>query len=498
MLAPMKAVVELADLKANRFIVAHPPDNTSEPTVDTTQLAGDLARLAVSGGEPSLRPPARFRAWLLGLVLPCICVAPLKAQQDSSSSASETTAWSFHVQATVIPQGHGDFYSPYASDHSLSPADEVKASFTATFFVGHKLWEGGELYVNPEILAGQGLSATQGVAGFPNGEIYRVDNPRPKVDLSRLFIRQTWGLGGGRTSVAGGENQVIDMRDASRLTLTLGKFSLVDFFDDNAYSHDARTQFMNWALMDNGAWDFAADTRGYTYGLVVEVYRRQWAWKFASVLMPKRANGIAMDTRFGKSRADNLEVGRRFAPGGHPGALRVMGYLNHAHMGSYRETIDTPAFQMDIARSRAFRLKYGFGVNAEQEMKKDLGVFFRYGWNDGHTETFVFTEIDRTGSGGIDLKGLRWKRPADHLGLAMLVNGISKDHADYLRAGGKGFIIGDGKLNYGRERIIEGYYSFALGKGFSLSPDVQRITNPAYNRDRGPVTVLGARVHWEF
>jgi high affinity Mn2+ porin len=402
-----------------------------------------------------------------------------------------------HYQATAIPQGHGDFHSPYASSNSLSPETEVATSFTSTLYVGRKLWNGAEVYINPEILAGSGLSHTLGIAGFPNGEIYRVDNPRPKLNLSRFFLRQTWGRGDSGGFVPSGQNHVPGYLFASRISLTAGKFSLVDMFDGNAYSHDARTQFMNWPLMDNGAWDFAADTRGYTEGVALEVYRSRWAWRMASVLVPKYANGMQMDTRIARAQADNFEVERRHALHGHAGAARLMTYANHAHMGSYCETIDTPPFEMDIAKSRAYRAKYGAGVNLEQEIAKDLGVFFRYGWNDGHTETWAFTEIDRTGSGGLSLGGRPWGRPSDRIGLAFVENGLSHDHEEYLSLGGKGFIIGDGKLNYGRERILETYYLIALKDGFALSPDFQYVVSPAYNRDRGPVTIYALRLHWE-
>jgi high affinity Mn2+ porin len=373
----------------------------------------------------------------------------------------------------------------------------VATSFTSTFYVGRKLWNGAEVYVNPEILAGSGLGHTLGIAGFPNGEIYRVDNPRPKLSLSRFFLRQTWGRGDSGEFAPSGQNQVPAYLFASRITLTAGKFSLVDLFDDNAYSHDARTQFMNWSLMDNGAWDFAADTRGYTEGVALEVYRKRWAWRMASVLVPRYANGMPMDTRIARARADNFEVERRHTLEGHAGVVRLMTYVNHAHMGSYRETIDTPAFEMDITKSRAYRAKYGAGINLEQEIAKDLGVFFRYGWNDGHSETWAFTEIDRTGSGGLSLIGRRWGRPSDHFGLAFVENGLSLDHKEYLSLGGKGFIIGDGRLNYGREKIFETYYAIGLKHGFAISPNFQYVVNPAYNRDRGPVPICALRLHWE-
>jgi len=435
--------------------------------------------------------------WAFLLILSLGCLRVL-AQDVDPNAPGDDPDWTFHVQATAIPQAHGDFHSPYQSTNSLDPNGELKASFTTTFYVGRRLWKGAELYINPEILGGEGLSKTLGIAGFPNGEIYRVDTPTPKPNISRFFVRQTWGIGEETQAQADGQNELRRRQRASRFTLTFGKFSLVDLFDDNKYSHDARTQFMNWALMDNGAWDFCADTRGYTYGLMLEFVHHAWTVRYGLVEVPKRANGMAMDLRLGKAHSDNLEVEHDHVIGGHSGALRLMAYGNNAHMGSYRETLDTPAFQMDVTKSRAYRLKYGFGVNAEQEITRDLGVFFRYGWNDGHTETWVFTEIDRTGSVGLSLAGSRWKRRRDCLGAAFVENGISKDHREYLAAGGKGFIIGDGRLNYGREEILETYYSVSLGKGFSLSPDFQWVENPAYNCDRGPVPIEALRLHWEY
>jgi high affinity Mn2+ porin len=312
-----------------------------------------------------------------------------------------------------------------------------------------------------------------------------------------MLVLQTWGQGDSDEFVASGQNQVSGYLCASRITLTAGKFSLVDLFDDNACSHDARTQFMNWALMDNGAWDFASDTRGCTYGVALEAYRKRWAWRVASVMVPKYANGMQMDTQIAQARSEYFEGERRHALHLHAGAVRLMAYVNHAHMGSYRETIDTPVFGMDITKSRAYRAKYGAGINLEQEIAKDLGVFFRYGLDDGHTETWAFTEIDRTGSGGFSLSGRRWSRPSDHFRLAFVENGLSHDHEEHLSLGGNGFIIGDGKLNYGREKVLETYYSIALKHGFALAPNFQYVVNLAYNRDRGPVPICALRLHWQ-
>jgi len=433
-------------------------------------------------------------------ILTCLLLCkPLSGQDPDPQMGppSETKAWSFHFQATAIPQGHGGFDSPYTGPNSLLPYGELETSVTTTFFIGRKVWDGAELYFNPEIEAGKGLSSTLGIAGFPNGEIYRVSNPQPRVTVARLFIRQSWNLGGSNDPVSDGPNQFSGRRGSTRISFAAGKFSLIDMFDDNTYSHDARTQFLNWSIMDNGAWDFAADTQGYTEGFVVEAVVARWSVRYAEVLMPKHANGIAMDLRIGKAHSDNLELEHRHDLKRHSGTLRLMAYVNHARMGNYRTTLETPADDMDITKSRTYSLKYGLGFNAEQEIAKGVGMFFRGGWNDGHTETFVFTEIDRTANAGLSLKGDHWARKDDTLGIAFVANGISKDHREYLEAGGKGFIIGDGKLNYGKEEILEAYYSVAVGKGVLISPDFQFIARPAYNRDRGPVPIYAPRFHWE-
>jgi high affinity Mn2+ porin len=377
------------------------------------------------------------------------------------------------------------------------PYGELETSFTSTLYIGHKLWDGAGLYFDPEIQAGKGLSSTLGLAGFPNGEIYRVSNPQLRATIARLFIRQSWNLGGSDDPVSDGPNQLPGPSRSTRINFTVGKFSLIDLFDNNAYSHDARSQFLNWSIMDNGAWDFAADTQGYTEGISFEAIMARWSLRYAEVLMPKHANGMAMDLRVGRAHSENLELERRHDLHRHPGAVRLMGYVNHAHMGNYRTTLETPADDMDITKSRTYSRKYGFGMNAEQEIAKGVGVFFRGGWDDGHTESFVFTEIDRTASGGVSLKGDRWARKDDTLGIAFVANGICKDHREYLEAGGVGFIIGDGKLNYGKEEILEAYYSIAAGKHIVVSPDFQFVAHPAYNRDRGPVPIYAVRFHWD-
>jgi carbohydrate-selective porin OprB len=281
--------------------------------------------------------------------------------------------------------------------------------------------------------------------------------------------------------------------------VTAGKFSLNDLFDNNTYSHDPRTQYLNWALMDNGAWDYAADTRGYTWGLAVEYRYQAMSFRFASVLEPKEANQMAMDTNLLQAHGDNGEVEYRYQLRNHPGVIRVLGYMNHANMGSYADAIANPADSgPDVTQSRAYRTKYGFGLNLEQELSPSVGVFSRMGWNDGRTETWAFTEIDSTFSVGASFRGEPWGRKDDNLGLALILNGLSADHRAYLAAGGQGFIIGDGSLNYAPEQILEAYYSLKLWRSFAASGDVQWVKNPAYNADRGSTTILALRAHYEL
>jgi high affinity Mn2+ porin len=412
--------------------------------------------------------------------------------------AAEGDPWSFHGQATVLPQGHGDFHAVSSGNESLSRASELDTSYTATLFLGRRLWPGGEVYFDPELTGGSGLSATHGVADFPNGEIFRVDDPSPKANLARLFVRHTVGLGGDTEAIEEDKNQLAQRADVSRLTVTAGKFSLNDILDDNTYSHDPRTQFMGWSFMDSGWWDYAADTRGYTWALAVELNQPRWAIRAAVAMMPALANGMQYDTDLSRAHGDNLELEYRYRVGGRPGKLRLLGFVNHAHMGNYRTTLDTPGLGMDITLTRQYSTKYGGGVNFEQELTDGVGIFGRAGLNDGRTETFAFTEIDRSVSLGVSVQGRAWKRPEDCFGVGIVVNGLSAEHAAYLTAGGYGFLIGDGNLNYGPEQVIEGYYLYKAAPGLGLTADFQQILNPAYNQDRGPVTVFAARLHYEI
>ena len=437
------------------------------------------------------------RAYFLLIIFFLSSVLKGKASEVKDSSIANQR-WNIHFQSTVVSQMHPGFSSSYSGNNSLSSHEEWQNSLTSTLFLGARLWNGAQAYFNPELTGGGGLSHTQGIAGFPNGEIYRVDSPTPKVSLARLYVQQTFGFGQGLEKIEEGPNQLSGTLDSSRFTISLGRFSLNDFFDDNKYSHDPRTQFLNWSLMDYGAWDYAADTKGYTWGANFEFKRWNWTLRLAMVLVPQEANGIDMDLNILHAHGYNLELEHSFFIGSLPGTVRWLAYQNTAHMGDYRTTLRTPSDSLNIARSRNYSVKYGFGMNVEQSLTSNIGVFARLSWNDGSTETWAFTEIDRSVTLGVDLNGYQWKRNVDHMGIAFIHNQLSHAHADYLAAGGYGFIIGDGELNYNPEEIFEFYYLYQLFHSLGISFDFQEVLSPAYNADRGPVPIFAGRLHLEF
>ena len=406
--------------------------------------------------------------------------------------------WSYHFQATVVLQGRGAMESPYAGPNSFSANRENATSITSTLFLGRRLWNNAAIYFDPEISGGTGLSSTLGIAGAPNGETTRVGTTSPRAYIARLYFEQSIDLGGDYEKVVPDQNQLGGRQCKERLTFTLGKMSSGDIFDDNTYSHDPRTQFMNWSLMTNGAWDYPADARGYTYGIAAQLVLKECAFRYGIFAMPEEANGFTFDRTLAHAHGQSLEVEYDYSLFERPGKVRLMGYLNNAHMGDYREAIANAPTAPDITSTREYRIKFGVTLNAEQKITDDLGAFTRVGWNDGRTETFAFTEIDQSFQAGLSLQGSLWQRPEDTVAVAVVVNGISKDHRDYLAAGGLGFILGDGRLTYGPETILEFYYQARPAKSLFVSLDYQFVDNPGYNRDRGPVSIFGLRVHVEF
>jgi hypothetical protein len=404
----------------------------------------------------------------------------------------EEEAYGAKLQATYVWQRKYPFGAPYTGTNSLSPDIEKSYSFTATAALGARTWKGGEVYVDPEVAQGVPLSRLAGLGGFSNGEIARTSGPTASFYVARAFLRQTWGLGGEREKVESDANQLAGSAERRRLVLTAGKLSVQDLFDDNAYSKDPRTQFLNWSLMTYGAWDFAADARGYSWGLAIEYFHDDWALRAGRFLMPKQSNGLALNPRIFYSFGDQIELEHAHAIAGRPGKLRLLAFRNQADMGGFRDSIADAAAAgttPDLATSRSKRVKYGFGINLEQSLSRDVGVFARASWNNGEAETFAFTEIDRSLSAGLLVKGAPWGRAADSVGVALVRNGISGPHGDYLAAGGLGFFLGDGQLRYRSEDIFEIFYSLGVVKDVWVSADFQRIFDPAYNADRGPVSI---------
>ena len=406
---------------------------------------------------------------------------------------------SIHGQATTVTQGNWPLHSPYVGPNSLDPTANLASTATATLFLAGRLpWQGGEFVFNPEIAGGSGLSGTTGLAGFPNGEATRAGLPAPTPYVARALYRQVFGLGGGSEDVPDGVNQPATTRDKNRLTFQVGKFAAVDVIGDNPYSHDPRTQFLNWGLMFNGAWDFPANVRGYTYGGTAELALGDWSVTYGLFGVPSVANGASIEPRFARFQGHALEIERGFKLNDRPARIRFVPFLNVANMGDYRLAVAANPAAPDITSVRDRRLKYGLFVNYEQELSDDVGLFARLGFNDGRTETWAYTEIDRTAALGLNVKGRAWGRPDDRVGVAGLVNGLSGPHRDYLAAGGIGFIVGDGRLNYAPECIAELFYNCRLRDGMFLTFDLQGAANPAYNRDRGPVAVGGVRFHLEY
>ncbi len=407
--------------------------------------------------------------------------------------------WQGHWQSTSVTQAHGGFPATVSGLNSLRDQTEVDSSFTSTLFLGARVLPGLEVYADPEATLGAGFSSTLGIAGFPNGEVYRVSQPGLVLDLARLYARWTLGLGGPQEDVPDGENQLPGRVDVSRVSVAVGKFALTDFFDANTYSQDPRTQFLNWSIMDFGAWDYAADTYGYTQGAYLEWDGPIWTARFAEVLMPTQANGPVLSDDIVHDRSENAEADLNWGSAGSAGALRLLGYWNHADMGNYRQTLDTPSDGMAVGASATQGAeKYGFGVNLEQALGTEAGMFLRVSYSPGNEESFVYTAIDRSVSLGGVLDGGLWGRAEDRIGVAAAVNGLNPAHAEYLAAGGYDFIIGDGSLDYGLEGILEAYYDIALWGGLSLTPDFQYIVDPGYDRLRGPVAVYGLRLHYEI
>lgn len=461
----------------------------------------------------------RRSGWWVPVLAAALCVpgAPSFAQtetppaertnpEEQGGTPPPPPPYQLQAQATLIAQRLFPFHSPYAGANSLRSRSEARISETDTLFLGARLSRWSEVYVNPEWAVGDAVSDGLGLGGFTNGDFITPSRQPFYPYLARLGFRWRIRAGKGEPVELTGPGIVRTIPDR-RIIVAAGRFGANDVFDTNAYANDPRTQFMNLALANNAAWDYAQDARGYTSGLALGWASPPWGVRVGSFQMPNVAGGLHLSGDLLDSRADQIQLDRhaRLLGGrAEPAVLRLLAYRNQAQMGRYRSALaraGSPGGPPDVtALRREGAVKYGFGLNFEQPLGDGggTGVFGRWGWNDGATESFCYDEVDRTFSIGGQFSGARWKRPHDRVGLAFVQNGLSTAHRDYLAAGGLGLTLGDGRLRYGLERILELYYAYQVSKPLTVSLDYQAIRNPGFNRERGPVSLLSLRLHAQF
>jgi len=412
----------------------------------------------------------------------------------------DTTRWWLSGQLNLIEQAHGAFPSPYEGPNSFRAAREHALSRVWTIYSGLRVAPRTEILFDVESAGGRGLSDAFGLAGFTNLDVVRNPTLGSRPYVARAMIHHTIALSRETVSVARSPLSLATEVPSRRLELRAGKLSVVDFFDVNAVGSDSHLQFTNWTIDNNGAYDYAADTRGYTYGAIAEYDSPRWSVRWAEALMPTVANGIVLDWDLTRARGENLEAELRQTK---RLTLRLLAYQNHADMGSYDEAIaafrnGTDPLPDIVAHRQQGRRKEGVGASIEYDLTDDVRLFGRAGWNEGHNESYAYTEVNDTAAGGGDISGARWARPHDRAGVAVVSNGLSAAHREYLQLGGLGFLLGDGTLRYGRESIVESYYTAHVGLGAFVSGGVQWVVNPGYNRDRGPVLVGILRLHVDF
>ncbi len=421
-----------------------------------------------------------------------------------AAAADDDADWTLHGQLTTVVQGDPGFHSPYQGPNSLSGNAQTRETISSTAYLGRRLpWQGGELYFNPEFDQGFGLSHSLGVDGFVNGEAVKAGFNTPKPNVSRLFVRQVFGLGGEQEKIEDDKNQLAGSQDVRRVTVTAGKFSMSDLFDNNQYAHDPRADFLNLSLWEAAAWDYPADSKGYTDGAAVELNEPDWAFRFGWFLEPKIANERNLDPRFLKRYGTAAELELPHQWWGEAGKLRTLVFLNRAPMANLDQALAFAAAtgtapDFALMQVRRDKWKAGFALNLEQSLTDDLGLFSWLSWNDGRTEGWAFTDIRDSATIGLSLKGKRWGRDDDTVAIGAAVNGISKGEANFLAAGGTGIFAGDGRLNAAPEAVVETYYSFSVAAPVTLTLDYQFVADPAFNQDRGPVSVLALRLHFDL
>lgn len=408
----------------------------------------------------------------------------------------EQQGWMLRGQATFILQGNTNFRSTYSGDGSLKAVANARNTLSTDLVIGRQLWEGAEVIVDAAVTRGFGLSNSVGVANFPNNEAFRLGSTDPTFFVPRAFFRQTIGLSGDTVEDAD-PLRFGSSRPRERLTFTLGKISVWDIFDDNLYAHDARTQFLGWALVGSGAFDFAADARGWTEGGAVEWDNGTWGIRTGAFRVAREANGLFLDPSVTRGFQAIGQVDRFFRLGDRPGAIRLLYGYSQARQSTW-DQLDANGFDTFKKNPTKYNGKHNLALNAEQELSDWIGAFLRLSWNDGRTQNWMYTEMDRAVSAGLSFDGKRWDRAGDTVGLAFNLGWISSGRQRYMEAGGIGFITGDGRLNYAAESVIETYYDIRLAPGVNLAANAQLVINPAYNADRGPVPIFAVRMHTAF
>lgn len=442
-------------------------------------------------------PHASRRGMLLAAAL-ALAVASAPALADGTAAPDQALA--VHGQFTAVVQGVTGFASPYSGDNSLAPS-QTKVTSDVTVYLGLRPWNGAEIWINPEIDQGFGLSNTLGAAGFPNAEAYKVGKMTPYFKLQRAFIRQTIALGGETVKLDSGANQLRSTTTTNRLVVTMGKMGVVDIFDTNRFAHDPRGDFLNWSLVDTGSFDYAANAWGYTYGAAVEWYQGPWTLRGGLYNLSKVPNGIELESDFSQNSIV-VEIEHRHRIAGRQGAVRLTGFRNRGMFARFDDALAlarSTGRPLDLGSVRRTQDRFGIAFNAEQDLTDNLGMFLRAGATDGSIETYDFTDIDRSVALGAVVKGKAWGRPQDSLAIAGALNGISAAHRRWLAAGGMGVLVGDGALPHpGDERVVELYYAFRPANWGAITLDYQHIANPGYNRDRGPANVFALRIHASF
>ena len=464
-----------------------------------------------AGSGPTYSTPARydsqydFHMFRIGLNYHFGAAEPEKEKQDKDRSTSDRGPGTFevHGQSTFIYQGYPAFSAPYNGPQSLPNSGEAQQTWTTSAFLGVRLWQGAELYFNPELLQGFGLADTTGAAGFPNGEAQKSNFPYPRFSVSRLFLRQEIGLGGATETVESDYGQLSGVKDVSRLTFQVGRFSAHDLFDTNDYAQDGRIDFMNWSIWAAGAFDYAADRIGLTYGVTAELNQAWWAFRLGYFLVGNEPNSNVFDMNLFSRGMYNAELEVRYKLNERPGTFKLGGWMHQTFAGNYNDALNlisnTGIAATDaIVQTRQGRSMFGYYLNLQQEIADDLGAFARWSWNDGQSEINAFTDINASLSGGISLKGKRWGRPDDTVGIGGAINFISPQFSSFLAQGGLGVLVGDGRLSYAPERVLEVYYALQLTKGLIVTADYQLLDNPAYNAARGPINVFSGRLHMQF